>query len=78
MALLQGMYRRLSPGGHVTHHVSMSAPSVVDSVADSGRGTASVSIVTSAMTLRERIAHIEKQLSVSLYSLSPCNLLVMF
>lgn len=50
----------------MTHHVSMSAPSVVDSVADSGRGTASVSIVTSAMTLRERIAHIEKQLSVSL------------
>ncbi|XP_053407829.1 centrosome-associated protein CEP250-like isoform X3 [Mercenaria mercenaria] len=39
------------------------APSVTESVADSGRGTASVSIATSGMTLRERIAHIERQLS---------------
>ena len=39
--------------------------SVGESVGDSGRGTASVSIATSGMTLRERIAHIERQLSVS-------------
>ena len=43
-----------------------SALSAVESVADSGRGTASVSMATSGMTLRERIAHIEKQLSVSI------------
>ncbi|XP_060555067.1 centrosomal protein of 290 kDa-like [Ruditapes philippinarum] len=38
-------------------------PSVTGSVADSGRGTASMSIATSGMTLRERIAYIERQLS---------------
>ena len=42
----------------------MSAPSMTESVPDSGRGTASVSMATSSMTLRERIAHIERQLSV--------------
>ena len=58
-------YRRQQHGGHSGPHVGMSAPSVADSIADSGRGTASISIATSAMTLRERIAHIERQLSVS-------------
>lgn len=46
------------------HLGQQTAPSVVGSVADSGRGTASMSVATSAMTLRERIAHIERQLSV--------------
>lgn len=62
--VFQTTYRSLGPRGSVAHPVGMSAPSVADSVADSGRGTASVSVATSGMTLRERIAHIERQLSV--------------
>ena len=50
-----------APSPHTTQSM---APSVVESVADSGRGT--VSVAASGMTLRERIAHIERQLSVGL------------
>ena len=52
---------------NLTHHTQSLAPSVGESVADSGRGTASVSVATSGMTLRERIAHIERQLSVGFF-----------
>lgn len=52
---------------HVPSSVQSLAPSMGESVADSGRGTTSVSLATSGMTLRERIAHIERQLSVSFF-----------
>ncbi|WAR21536.1 hypothetical protein MAR_015510, partial [Mya arenaria] len=42
---------------------SEGSPILVHSVTDSGRGTASVSIAASTMTLHERIQHVEKQLS---------------
>ncbi|XP_052248962.1 centromere protein F-like isoform X3 [Dreissena polymorpha] len=53
------LYRKLDS----SHVHGMSAPSFAESVADSGRGTNSVSMATSACTLRERLQHIEKQLS---------------
>ncbi|KAL4232118.1 hypothetical protein ACF0H5_009693 [Mactra antiquata] len=47
--------------GNQSMNYRMPVPSISESMADSGRGTAS--IATSGMTLRERISYIEKQLS---------------